>query len=84
MADPRAADDRLPRIHRMIADSARGLCANEYLLEQFDVLIEHVLGVDSQLITDRAYYVIERGRRTSGLRGLEQAPRALFLRSDEA
>lgn len=51
--------DDLPAIGRLIAASARGLSLGYYAPEQIESLVEHVFGPDTQLITDRTYYVRE-------------------------
>ena len=48
-----------PAIEELIARSARGLSAPYYTPGQTEAAIRHVFGVDSQLIADRTYYVVE-------------------------
>jgi len=43
----------------LIARSARGLSVGYYTPAQTEAAIRHVFGVDSQLIADRTYFVIE-------------------------
>jgi GNAT superfamily N-acetyltransferase len=49
-----------PRLNALIAESARALSAADYSPAQIDALVAHVFGVDSQLVADGTYYVIER------------------------
>lgn len=55
----------VPALNALITTSARGLSAEFYTPAQVQALITHVFGVDTQLITDRTYYVSTRqaGRR---------------------
>jgi GNAT superfamily N-acetyltransferase len=45
-------------MNTLIAESARGLSTCEYTNDQIEGLIEHVFGVDSELIDDGTYYKI--------------------------
>jgi GNAT superfamily N-acetyltransferase len=47
-------------LNRLIAVSARILSKDYYSAQQIEALITHVFGVDTQLIEDDTYYVIER------------------------
>jgi GNAT superfamily N-acetyltransferase len=49
----------VPRITALIADSVRGLSTSVYSTEQIDASLESVFGVDTQLVRDGTYYVIE-------------------------
>ena len=51
--------DDVPALHTLIAASARGLSAGFYTAEQVEAAIVHVFGVDTQLITDGSYYVVD-------------------------
>ena len=53
----------VPELNELIAASARALSASYYTPQQIDALIAQVFGVDSQLLADQTYYVIERDRR---------------------
>lgn len=55
MAEP--AD--VPALQELIARSARALSAGFYTPEQAEAAIRHVFGVDSQLLADRTYFLIE-------------------------
>ncbi|HUQ18917.1 MAG TPA: GNAT family N-acetyltransferase [Gemmatimonadaceae bacterium] len=54
-----ATNDDVPAIQSLIDRSARELSIGYYTAEQIDGAVMHVFGVDSQLIADRSYYVIE-------------------------
>jgi GNAT superfamily N-acetyltransferase len=45
----------------LIALSVRALQRDDYPPHQLDLALEHVYGVDTQLIADRTYFVIEAG-----------------------
>lgn len=49
----------LPEIRALIADSVRGLSAGFYTREQVESALRHMFGVDTQLIADGSYHVIE-------------------------
>jgi GNAT superfamily N-acetyltransferase len=49
----------LPAIEALIARSARALSAGFYTEAQVASLLRHVFGVDTQLVRDGTYYVIE-------------------------
>lgn len=49
----------VPALRALIATSVRGLSAGFYTAEQIEAAIVAVFGVDTQLIVDRTYYVIE-------------------------
>ncbi len=49
----------IPALRVLIDISARTLSTGLYSPEQIDALIAHVFGVDSQLITDGTYFVID-------------------------
>lgn len=51
----------IPRLSSLIELSVRGLSASDYSPEQIDGALEHVFGVDTQLIADGTYYLIEVG-----------------------
>ena len=46
---------------RLIPESARALSVGYYTPEQTEAAIRHVFGVDSQLIADGTYFVVEDG-----------------------
>jgi GNAT superfamily N-acetyltransferase len=49
----------VPELQTLIAASARGLSTGFYSPAQIDAAIAHVFGVDTQLIADGTYYVID-------------------------
>ncbi len=49
----------VPALEVLIARSARGLSAPFYSAEQVESKLRHVFGVDSQLIADGTYFVVE-------------------------
>ena len=51
-------------LNALIAASARELSAGFYAPEQIEALIVHVFGVDTQLIEDGTYYVIDDDDRS--------------------
>ena len=54
-----AIHDDIPAIVQLIDASVRGLSTSFYSGVQIDQALLHVFGVDTQLILDRTYYVIE-------------------------
>jgi GNAT superfamily N-acetyltransferase len=51
-------EDR-PAIEQLIAVSARGLSRDEYTDEQIEAAIQTIFGVDTELIVDGTYFVVE-------------------------
>lgn len=49
----------VPRLEALIATSVRGLSVGYYTDQQVESAIRYMFGVDSQLIKDRTYYLIE-------------------------
>jgi GNAT superfamily N-acetyltransferase len=49
----------LPQLQELVADSVRGLSAPYYTREQVESGLRHVFGIDTQLIADGSYYVVE-------------------------
>jgi GNAT superfamily N-acetyltransferase len=54
-----ATEDDTPRLHRLIELSVRGLQAGDYSQAQIDGALGSALGLDTQLIADRTYFVAE-------------------------
>ncbi|MBC7788562.1 MAG: GNAT family N-acetyltransferase [Anaerolineae bacterium] len=54
----------LPALRLLIADSVRGLSLGFYTAAQVEAALTHVFGVDTQLIADGTYYIVDG---TSGL-----------------
>jgi GNAT superfamily N-acetyltransferase len=60
MSELRAATpDDIPALRALIDASVRGLGTGFYTPEQIDASLRHMFGVDTQLIADGTYYVIE-------------------------
>ena len=53
-----ATMEDVPSLNALIADSARALSAGFYSPPQIEALLTHVFGVDTQLIADGTYYLI--------------------------
>ncbi len=58
-----ARPDDVPALEALIARSARGLSAPYYTAEQTEAAVRHVFGVDTRLVADRTYFVIEEEGR---------------------
>ena len=54
-----ATFDDIPALRTLIEASARGLSTGSYSATQIDALVTHVFGVDTQLIVDGSYFVID-------------------------
>ncbi len=54
-----ATADDIPALKELIPQSVRLLSANYYTTEQIESGLTYIFGVDSQLITDGTYYVVE-------------------------
>src|SRR5688500_1229670 len=54
-----ATHQDIPQLGRLISDSARRLSVGYYSTEQIEACIKEIFGVDTQLITDGSYYVVE-------------------------
>lgn len=54
-----ATNDDIPTLHALIEASVRGLQAGDYTQAQMDGALGTVLGLDTQLIEDRTYFVAE-------------------------
>jgi GNAT superfamily N-acetyltransferase len=55
----RATPADVPALEALIAASARGLGVGYYRAEQTEALVAHVFGVDTRLIADGTYYVVD-------------------------
>jgi GNAT superfamily N-acetyltransferase len=53
--------DDLPALTALIAESVRGLSRGYYSPDEVEASLVHVFGVDTQLIADHTYFVIESG-----------------------
>jgi len=49
----------IPALQELIARSARGLSTEEYRPEQIEGALQGAFGVDSQLLADETYFVVE-------------------------
>jgi GNAT superfamily N-acetyltransferase len=49
----------VPALNAVIAASARELSVGFYSPPQIDALLTHVFGVDTQLVTDATYYIVD-------------------------
>src|SRR5580700_5488278 len=47
----------IPPLHRLIEQSVRGLQVNDYTPAQIEGALGHVLGLDTQLIEDKTYFI---------------------------
>jgi GNAT superfamily N-acetyltransferase len=54
-----ATEQDIPALHALIEASVRGLQAEDYTPAQIEGALGTVLGLDTQLIADRTYYVAE-------------------------
>ena len=54
-----AEDDDIPLLRALITRSGLGLSEPFYTRAQAEAVTHHVFGVDSQLVTDRTYFLIE-------------------------
>jgi len=54
-----ATEDDIPALHTLIEASVRGLQANDYTPAQIEGALGTVLGLDTQLIRDRTYFIAE-------------------------
>jgi GNAT superfamily N-acetyltransferase len=64
-----ATEDDVPALHALIEASVRELQANDYTPAQMEGALGTVLGLDSQLIVDRTYFVAEAGGEYAGCGG---------------
>ena len=56
-----ALESDIPALHALIEASVRGLQAGDYTPAQIEGALGTVLGLDTQLIRDRTYFVVESG-----------------------
>ena len=54
-----ARDEDVPALHALIEASVRGLQAGDYTPAQIEGALGTVLGLDTQLIRDETYFVVE-------------------------
>ena len=77
----KAVPEDVPRSRALIDASVRELQAGDYTPAQIEESLRSVYGVDTQLIADGTYFVVESGRHNRGLRRVEQAQDAVRRRS---
>src|SRR3954463_13671018 len=64
-----ATQQDIPALHQLIEASVRGLQAGDYTPQQIDGALGSVLGLDTQVIADRTYSIVECcGPMTTGPR----------------
>jgi len=66
-----AADEDVPALHALIEASVRGLQAADYTQAQIEGALGTVLGLDTQLIRDKSYFVAEVADLEWGAYGAE-------------
>jgi len=59
----------VPELNALIARSARGLSAADYRAEQIEGALRGAFGVDSQLLADETYFVVEDAGQIVGCGG---------------
>lgn len=59
----------LPALNSLIEDSVRRLQVNDYTPAQVEGALGHALGLDTQLIADRTYFIAEHGGAIVGCGG---------------
>lgn len=64
-----ATPDDIPSLNQLIARSARELSVGYYTAPQIDALVRHVFGVDSTLVQDGSYFVVEERGALAGCGG---------------
>jgi N-acetylglutamate synthase-like GNAT family acetyltransferase len=62
----------IPAIEKLIDSSVRGLQAQDYTPEQIDAALRTVFTVDTQLVEDGTYFVIEHDGKLIGCGGWSQ------------
>jgi GNAT superfamily N-acetyltransferase len=72
-----ATTEDVPALNALIASSARVLSRGYYSEQQIDALVRFVFGVDSQLVEDRTYFLIERNGEIAACGGWS-ARRSIF------
>ncbi|HEY1548815.1 MAG TPA: GNAT family N-acetyltransferase [Kofleriaceae bacterium] len=64
-----ALQDDIPALRELIAQSARELSRDDYRPEQVEGALRGAFGVDSQLVRDATYFVVEDGATLVGCGG---------------
>ena len=65
----KAAFADIPALNALIARSARGLSREDYRAAQIEGALRGAFGVDTQLLADETYFVVEDGGRIVGCGG---------------
>jgi GNAT superfamily N-acetyltransferase len=73
---PARENDR-EALEKLIASSARALSVPDYTEREIEAAIAHVFGVDSELVADGTYFVVERDGKCVGCGGWSRC-RTLF------
>lgn len=74
--------DEVAALNELIARSARQLSRGWYAPAQIDAAIAHIFGVDTELIDDGSYFVVEDGAQLAGCGGWSR--RATLFGGDQA
>lgn len=64
-----ATMEDIPALQKLIPESARKLSEGYYTPQQIESAIKYIFGVDTQLIADRTYYVVESDHQIVGCGG---------------
>ncbi len=67
-----ARTEDISALRRLIEQSVRGLSQQAYTPQQIDSSLKYIFGVDTQLIADNTYYVVEIDRHIVGAGGWSQ------------
>ncbi len=62
-----ATEEDIPALHALIEASVRGLQAGDYTPAQIEGALGTVLGLDTQLLRDRTYFVAEAANPSQGV-----------------
>jgi N-acetylglutamate synthase-like GNAT family acetyltransferase len=64
-----ATMEDIPELQALIPESARGLSQGYYTPQQIESAIKYIFGVDTQLISDKTYYIAEAEGQILGCGG---------------
>lgn len=73
-----ATPEDIPALHSLIELSVKGLQKNDYTPAQLEGALGHTLGLDTQLVADRTYFVAETESRVLAACGGWSNRRTLF------
>jgi len=59
----------IPELKKLLDDSVRGLSKDYYTTSQIDSALKYIFGIDTQLIDDGSYYVVELDGTIAGCGG---------------